>query len=91
MRIKPRRIWEKARCHQTAVSKMELGTYQITDTMLKLICSEFNVNENGFDSGEGGEGDMFIKPQKNDLVARPLNYWVRRTQYLKRLSPHTVN
>ncbi|MFR6349802.1 MAG: helix-turn-helix domain-containing protein [Enterocloster aldenensis] len=37
---------------KTAVSKMELGTYQITDTMLKLICSEFNVNEKWLRSGE---------------------------------------
>ncbi len=55
---------------KTAVSKMELGTYQITDTMLKLICSEFNANERWLRFGEGGDGDMFLKPQKNDLVAR---------------------
>lgn len=76
---------------KTAVSKMELGTYQITDTMLKLICSEFNANERWLRFGEGGDGDMFLKPQKTTLLPGPLNYRVRRTQYLKRLSPHIVN
>ena len=39
---------------KTAVSKMELGSYSITDTMIKLICSEFNINENWlrYDIGE---------------------------------------
>lgn len=52
---------------KTAISKMELGTYNITDTMLKLICSEFNINENWLRTGEG---EMFIKLQKNDLVSK---------------------
>ena len=30
---------------KTAVSKMELGTYNVTDTMIKLICSEFSISE----------------------------------------------
>lgn len=38
---------------KTAISKMELGTYNVTDTMIKLICSEFNVNENWLRTGEG--------------------------------------
>lgn len=38
---------------KTAISKMELGTYNVTDTMIKLICSEFNVNEIWLRTGEG--------------------------------------
>lgn len=38
---------------KTAISKMELGTYNVTDTMIKLICSEFNVNEDWLRTGEG--------------------------------------
>lgn len=37
----------------TAVSKMELGTYNVTDTMIKLICTEFNVSETWLRTGEG--------------------------------------
>lgn len=38
---------------KTAVSKMELGTYNITDSMIKLICKEFNINEDWLRRGEG--------------------------------------
>lgn len=53
-------IGEKLGVTKTAVSKMELGTYQITDTMIKLICSKFNVNEDWLRTGSGGEENMFI-------------------------------
>ena len=55
---------------KTAISKMELGTYQITDTMVRLICSVFNINEEWLRSGIGGDNNMFTKPQKNDLVSK---------------------
>lgn len=38
---------------KTAVSKMELGTYNITDSMIKLICKEYNINEDWLRRGEG--------------------------------------
>lgn len=38
---------------KTAISKMELGTYNITDSMIKLICNEFSINENWLRHGEG--------------------------------------
>lgn len=38
---------------KTAVSKMELGTYNITDSMIKLVCKEFNINEDWLRHGEG--------------------------------------
>ena len=38
---------------KTAVSKMELGTYNITDSMIKLICKEFNINEDWLRHGDG--------------------------------------
>ena len=53
-------IGEKLGVTKTAVSKMELGTYQITDTMVKLLCSKFNVNEDWLRTGSGGEDNMFI-------------------------------
>ena len=38
---------------KTAVSKMELGTYNITDSMIKLVCKEFHINEDWLRHGEG--------------------------------------
>lgn len=38
---------------KTAVSKMELGTYNVTDTMIKLICTQFGVNELWLRTGKG--------------------------------------
>ncbi|MGX8795462.1 helix-turn-helix transcriptional regulator [Fusibacter sp. JL298sf-3] len=43
---------------KTAVSKMELGTYKVTDTMAKLICSEYNVS---LDWLRYGKGNMFVE------------------------------
>lgn len=42
---------------KSAVSRIELGTYNATDTMIRLICSTFNVNEEWLRTGEG---EMFV-------------------------------
>jgi transcriptional regulator with XRE-family HTH domain len=51
---------------KTAISKMELGTYNITDSMVKLICKEFNVNEDWLRTGQG---EMFRTIPEEDEVA----------------------
>lgn len=55
---------------KTAVSKMELNTYSITETMYKLICIEFNVNEDWLRTGEG---EMFFtetyEEELNNILA----------------------
>lgn len=51
---------------KTAVSKMELGTYSITDSMVKLVCAEFNINEEWL---RLGYGDMFKNFPEEDEVA----------------------
>lgn len=54
---------EKLGVTKGAISRMELGTYSITDTMFKLICSEYNVNEEWLRTGEGTmfkEEDFFF-------------------------------
>lgn len=38
---------------KTAISKMELGTYNITDSMIKLVCREFTINEDWLRTGQG--------------------------------------
>lgn len=49
---------------KTSISKMELGTYGVTDTMRKLICSTYNVNEEWFKTGEG---EMFKNNSDDEL------------------------
>jgi transcriptional regulator with XRE-family HTH domain len=38
---------------KAAISRMEKGVYNITDTMIRIMCSEFGVNEEWLRSGEG--------------------------------------
>lgn len=38
---------------KSAVSNMESGRYNATDSMIKLICKEFNINEDWLRCGEG--------------------------------------
>ncbi len=42
---------------KTAISKLEKGENNITESMIKLVCSEFNVSEEWF---RYGIGEMFI-------------------------------
>lgn len=52
---------------KTAVSKMELGTYNVTDTILKLICREFNVNEEWLRTGTG-DWKAYL-PEKDEIAS----------------------
>lgn len=45
---------------KTAISNIENGNRNVTDQMFKLICREFNVNENWL---RNGTGEMFIIPE----------------------------
>lgn len=49
---------------KSAISNMETGRFGITDTMVKLICTEFNVNESWLRTGEG---EMFAEPEQISL------------------------
>lgn len=55
---------------KTAVSKMELGTYNITDSMTKLVCREFNIDYIWFTTGIGdmiADSDLDIM-EKIDII-----------------------
>lgn len=45
---------------KSTISNIENGNRNLTDLMLKSICSEFNVNEDWLRSGAGGPENMFI-------------------------------
>ena len=48
----------------TAISKFENGTNAISDSLVLLVCREFNVNENWL---RNGNGEMFSR-QSTDLI-----------------------
>lgn len=45
---------------KSTISNIENGNRNLTDLMLKSICSEFNVNEDWLRAGAGGPENMFI-------------------------------
>lgn len=45
---------------KASISRIEAGINNPSDQTIKLICSEFNVNENWLRTGTGGEDNMFI-------------------------------
>ena len=45
---------------KSTISNIENGNRNLTDLMLKSICSEFNVNEDWLRTGAGGHENMFI-------------------------------
>lgn len=55
---------EKLGVTKAAISRMELGTYNVTDTMLKLICSEYSINRDWI---ETGSGEMIVQPETFSL------------------------
>lgn len=50
---------------KSAISEIENGKRGVTNQMAKLICSEFNVNEDWL---RNGEGDMFV-PIEDEVAA----------------------
>lgn len=45
---------------KSTISNIENGNRNLTDLMLKSICSEFNVNEDWLRTGAGAPENMFI-------------------------------
>lgn len=45
---------------RASISKIEAGINNPSDQTIKLICSEFNVNEDWLRTGAGGEENMFV-------------------------------
>ena len=67
LKLSQEKFGEKLGVTKSAVSKMELGTYNITDTILRLISKEFNVSYNWLVSGNG---EMFLPKNRYDEIAK---------------------
>lgn len=61
---------QKIGVSKSAISRMESGDYDITDTMSKVICSTFNVNEEWLKTGKG---DMFLTLDSSEEFAKAVN------------------
>ena len=56
---------------QGTLAQIEKGARSVTDRTIKFLCSEFNINENWFRTGDG---EMFIKPLNEiQTIANKLN------------------
>lgn len=57
---------------KSAVSRMELGRYDITDTLIKLVCTEYSVE---FIWLTEGLGNMFARKSENlvDKINKIMN------------------
>lgn len=59
---------------RSGVSNIEGGIREVTEKHIRLLCVEpikgKFINESWLRTGEGGDENMFLKPQKNDLVAK---------------------
>ena len=59
---------------RSGVSNIENGIRNVTEKHIKLLCyGPINgqyINENWLRTGEGGDENMFLKPQKNELGSR---------------------
>lgn len=57
---------ERLGVQKSAINKLEKGQNHLTDTMIKTICHEFNVNEEWL---RNGSGDMFLIPEDKTAAA----------------------
>lgn len=49
-----------------SISDIENGKNSVTETVVRLICREFGINEVWLRTGEGGDVNMFTKISDND-------------------------
>lgn len=57
LKLSQEKFGEKLGVGKGAISKIENNERGLTDTMAKLICNEYNVNESWLRTGEG---EMFV-------------------------------
>lgn len=57
---------ERLEITRSSISRIESGINNPSDQTIKLICSEFHVNENWLRTGQGGDENMFKKEFPNN-------------------------
>ena len=57
---------------KTSVSKLESGENNPSERTIKLICSEFNVNEHWLRTGEGSLTNPLSPPEEVEFLVREL-------------------
>lgn len=61
LELSQEKFGERLGVTKTAISKIESGTNNPTDTIIKLLCNEYNVNEEWL---LNGDGEMFLTPEE---------------------------
>ncbi len=65
LKLSQEKFGEKLGVGKTAISKIENGENNLTDTMAKLICREYNADYHWLMTGEG---EMFSKADTNYIA-----------------------
>lgn len=64
LKLNQEEFGKRVELSKPSISALENGTREITDRTVKLICSEFNVNEQWFRTGQG---EMFVQSESFSL------------------------
>ena len=68
----------------TAISKIEKGENNVSESNIISICREFGVNEEWLRTGVGGEDNMFIKLSAYDKAYNRFGYVMENASASKR-------
>lgn len=71
MKLSQEEFGERLKITRSSVSKLESGINNPSDQTIKLICSEFNINEDWFRTGSG---EMFNDMDSIDITLNHFGY-----------------
>lgn len=66
MRLSQEEFGNRIRVTKASISRIESGVNNPSEQTIKLICSEFGINEVWLRTGEGGDENMFTKVSDDD-------------------------
>lgn len=64
----------KLRVSRSNLGSIEIGRTNVTNRVKEDICSEFNVNMEWLESGEGGDDSIFIKTTASEKAYNRFGY-----------------
>lgn len=65
---------ERLGIKKSTLSAIETGRNALTEQNIRSICREFNVNEDWLRTGEGGNGNMYIKATPYQIAYNRFGY-----------------